>query len=77
MQRTDELLLSILESVAAGHDAVPGDVDLLPERFFVTCPDVVFKVSDESLDIATDVEPSGLRETGKPPWPGTDRDFAA
>jgi hypothetical protein len=59
MQCTDELLLSILESVAARRNAVPGDVDLLPSGS-LTCPHMVFKVSDESLEIATDVDPSGL-----------------
>jgi hypothetical protein len=59
MQRTDELLLSILESVAADRNAVPGDVDLLSSGS-LTCPHILFKVTDESLDIATDVEPSGL-----------------
>ena len=66
MQCTDELLLSILESVAAGVTQYQA-MWICSRSGSLTCLHIVFKVSDESLDIATDVEPSGLRETGKPP----------
>ena len=48
------LLLSILESVAA--DTQYQAMWICSPSGSLTCPHRVFKVSDESLDIATDVE---------------------